>query len=87
MVCGTHRARPFGRERAHRPEHEEHIDFHAGASHFPGKSERSEEPVEGIVADNDGEAPERLRRGFGEPICKSGFGSHGCVDGEMWKFI
>jgi hypothetical protein len=25
--------------------------------------------------------------GFGEPICKSGFGSHGCVDGEMWKFI
>ena len=36
---------------------------------------------------NDGEAPERSRRSFDEPICKSGFSSHGCVDGEMWKLI
>ena len=36
----------------------------------PDVAGRFKQLVEGIVAGNDGEAPERSRRGFGEPICK-----------------
>ena len=46
----------FGREDADGPEHEEDIDFDALAAHFPGEGERSEQAVEGVVADDDGQA-------------------------------